>query len=122
MPVYGKNKKKDGNDIELNTINEQNDMEIDGILPPQPDNYPISEHQNHNAQPSQSNQNIFNEEALKELIKKEENNLAKKENNQTKTLEEIKKDLNSLNNFLSNVHINLYEDSFFANLKKQINK
>jgi hypothetical protein len=39
----------------------------------------------------------LNEEALKELIKKEEDNLTKKNKDKIKNLDEIKKDINSLN-------------------------
>ena len=122
-----KNKKKGGrgNPEEYNSIQEDNvEMEVNGLIPPDPDNYPpANQIQGQNNAPlPQQIEKPLNEEALKNLIKKEEENLAKKNNNKIKNLDEIKKDLNSLNSYFNNMNKNIYEDSFFCDLKKQISK
>ena len=123
-----KDNNKDGAQIELNTINEQNEqteMEVEGLIPPEPDNnYPgYDQIENQNAaEYSHPTETPLNEEALLELIKKEEENLAKKNNEKIKSLEEIKKDLNSLNSYFNTANKNIYEESFYADLKKQISK
>ena len=80
MPILdNKNKTKEKTELELNTIHEESeptDMEIEGMVPPLPDNYASFGNGNPNG-----GQNIgplaapleipLNEEALKDLIKKE---------------------------------------------------
>ena len=123
-----KDNNKEGAQIELNTINEQSEkteMEVEGLIPPEPDNkYPdYDQIENQNApEYSHPTETPLNEEALLELIKKEEENLAKKNNEKIKSLEEIKKDLNSLNSYFNTANKNIYEESFYADLKKQISK
>ena len=122
-----KNKKKGGggNPDEYNSIQEDNvEMEVNGLIPPDPDNYPPANQIQgpNNAPLPQPIEKPLNEEALKNLIKKEEENLAKKNNNKIKNLDEIKKDLNSLNSYFNNMNKNIYEDSFFYKIKKQISK
>ena len=128
MPIFDKNKKKkEGEQIELNTINEQQeqaDMEIDGLNPPSPDTYVDANNQiiSNGVQQYQPAEIPLNENVLEDLIKKEEENLSKKYNSKTKSLDEIKKNLNKLDSYFNNVKKNIYEDMFYANLKEEINK
>ena len=126
MAIFNqKEKKKEGDHIELNTIHEQNEqtqMDVD-MSPPEPDYPTLGQVEGQNVLPlPQPTEIPLNEGVLQELIKKEEENLAKKENDKTKSLEEIKKNLNSLNSYFNNINKKIYEDSYFANLKKKINK
>ena len=97
--VY-KTKKEKENKENLNSIQEvedQTEMEVEGLIPPQPDNYPSDGYivDGANVAPFPQPAEVpLNENALQELIKKEEENLAKKENDKTKSLEEIQNDLN----------------------------
>ena len=116
MPTFGNKNKKNENDTELNVIHEQNDMEIEGMLPPAPDS------ENQIVQIDNQNEIHLNEEALKELIKKEEDNLTKKNKDKIKNLDEIKKDINSLNASLNLSKLKIYEDQFYSDLKKQISE
>ena len=75
-----------------------------------------------NAAPPSNIEVVLNEQALEELIEKEEENLAKNENSQMKSIDEIKTNLNSLNSFFQNNNNNLYNDNFYSNLKMQISK
>ena len=123
-----KNKKKEGNksESELNTVeegDETTEMDVDGLIPPEPDYPSGNQIQDQNIAPLPQPIEIpLNEEALKNLIKKEEENLAIKNNNKTKNLDEIKKDLNSLYSYINNSNNNIYEDPFFSDLKKLISK
>ena len=107
---------------------EQCDMEIDGMYPPSPDEYPGPTIQNqvNQVNNNQMNNNYgeipLNEQALEELIEKEEESLTKKENSQMKGLEEIKANLKSLNSFFTNIKNSLYKEDFYANLKMKISK
>ena len=126
MAIFNKKeKKKEGDHIELNTINEQNEqaeMEVE-VAHPAPDYPSFNQIEGQNVAPlPQPTEIPLNEGVLQELIKKEEENLAKKENDKTKSLEEIKNNLNSLDSYFSNLNKNIYEDSYFADLKKQISK
>lgn len=124
MAIF-KNKKGEN---EINTGEEDQsetvDMEVEGLVPPAPDNYPSANQiqEQNMAPPSQPVEIPLNEDALKNLIKKEEENLAKKNNDITKNLDEIKKELNSLNTYFNSINKHIYEDSFFSDLKKQISK
>ena len=116
MPTFGKNKKNE-NETELNAIHEQNDMEIEEMRPPLPDNdnYQI---QSQVVQIDNQSEVHLNEDALKELIKKEEENLSKKNKDKIKNLDEIKKDINSLSANLNLNKLKIYEDQFYSDLKK----
>ena len=120
MPTFGSKNKKNENDTELNVIHEQNDMEIEGMLPPAPDSE--NQIQNQVVQIDNQNEIHLNEEALKELIKKEEDNLTKKNKDKIKNLDEIKKDIDSLNASLNLSKLKIYEDQFYSDLKKQISE
>ena len=128
MPIFDKNeKKKEGISSNLASITEhagENDMEIDGLVPPAPDNSINNNNQvaDLNEAPFQPVEIPLNEKVLEELIKKEEENLSKKLNSKSKSLDEIKNNLNSLNSYFNNAKKNIYEDSFYADLKKEINK
>ena len=121
MPTYGNKNKKNENDTELNVIHEQNDMEIEEMRPPLPDNE-NNQIQNQALPIDNQNEVHLNEEALKELIKKEEDNLTKKNKDKIKNLDEIKKDINSLNASLNLNKLKIYEDQFYSDLKKQISE
>ena len=127
MVILKNTNNKEGEHYESNIVEEQNEgqheMEVENLIPPEPDNNPYQQAYNQQApQYPQPAEIPLNEEALLELIKKEEENLAKNENEKTKSLEEIKNNLNSLNTFFNTTSKNLYEDSFYADLKKQISK
>ena len=98
------------------------------MYPPSPDEYPGPTIQNqvNQVNNNQMNNNYgeipLNEQALEELIEKEEESLTKKENSQMKGLEEIKANLKSLNSFFTNIKNSLYEEDFYANLKMKISK
>ena len=103
-------------------------MDIDGLNVPSPDEYPgpaVQDqiNQGNNNQPNNIYGEIpLNEQALEELIEKEEESLTKKENSQMKGLEEIKTNLKSMNSFFKNKNIGLYQDNFYADLKMRISK
>ena len=107
---------------------EQYEMDIDGLNVPSPDEYPgpaVQDqiNQGNNNQPNNIYGEIpLNEQALEELIEKEEESLTKKENSQMKGLEEIKTNLKSLNSFFTNIKNSLYEEEFYADLKMKISK
>ena len=125
MAIVKTKKTKENNSNQTENIKENTDMEIEGLSPPAPDTYPIQSIQNQGNSVSFNNnfgEIPLNEQALEELIEKEEENLTKKENSQMKNLEEIKANLNSLNSFFKNNNNSLYEDKFYANLKMQISK
>ena len=125
--VKKKNPSQAGYDPEENA-KEQYEMDIDGLNVPSPDEYPgpaVQDqiNQGNNNQPNNIYGEIpLNEQALEELIEKEEESLTKKENSQMKGLEEIKTNLKSLNSFFTNIKNSLYEEDFYANLKMKINK
>ena len=101
-----------------------NELENKGRLPLQPNNDPNSDpYYNWGIVPFPPRAGVpLNEDSIQELIKKEEENLAKKENDKTKSLDEIKNNLNSLNSYFNDTNKNIYKDSYFADLKKNINK
>ena len=122
-----KNNKKGSNSgtNQLENIKAISDMEIDSLSPPAPDPDLMVSHQIQNqvnAAPPSNIEVVLNEQALEELIEKEEDNLAKNENSQMKSIDEIKTNLNSLNSFFQNNNNNLYNDNFYSNLKMQISK
>ena len=125
MAIVKTKKTKENGSNKYENVKEQSDMEIDSMYPPAPDTYPIQNNQNQGNQVS-SNINFgvinLNEQALEELIEKEEENLTKKENSQMKSLEEIKTNLKSLESFFQNNNNSLYEDKFYADLKMKISK
>ena len=122
-----KNPSQAGYDPEENA-KEQYEMDIDGLNVPSPDEYPgpaVQDqiNQGNNNQPNNIYGEIpLNEQALEELIEKEEESLTKKENSQMKGLEEIKTNLKSLNSFFTNIKNSLYEEEFYADLKMKISK
>ena len=118
-----KNNKKGSNSgtNQIENIKEISDMEIDSLNPPAPDLSHQIQNQV-NAAPPSNIEVVLNEQALEELIEKEEDNLAKNENSQMKSIDEIKTNLNSLNSFFQNNNNNLYNDNFYSNLKMQISK
>ena len=127
MVILKNTNNKEGENYGSNIIEEHNEgqheMDVENLIPPEPDNNPYQQIYNQPApQYPQPAEIPLNEEALLELIKKEEENLAKNDNGKAKSLEEIKNNLNSLNSFFNTTSINLYEDSFYADLKKQISK
>ena len=104
-----KNKKKTG---DFNVVDHAVSMiDIDDISAPAPDENPYTpipnQEQTNQANYGNSNAQFgevaLNEQALEELIEKEQENLKKKENSQTKSLDEIKTNLNSLNSFFKNI-------------------
>ena len=125
--VKKKNPSQAGYDPEENA-KEQYEMDIDGLNVPSPDEYPgpaVQDqiNQGNNNQPNNIYGEIpLNEQALEELIEKEEESLTKKENSQMKGLEEIKTNLKSLNSFFTNIKNSLYEEDFYADLKMKISK
>ena len=125
--VNKKNPSQAGYDPEENA-KEQYEMDIDGLNVPSPDEYPgpaVQDqiNQGNNNQPNNIYGEIpLNEQALEELIEKEEESLTKKENSQMKGLEEIKTNLKSLNSFFTNIKNSLYEEEFYADLKMKISK
>ena len=131
MAIYKNLIKKEQEDKkDLNVIHEQNedaDMELEGLIPPNPDNIIENQNQAQNIQGNSNsislpNERIINEDELKRLIEKEEENLAKKKIDKLKSLEEITKGLNSLKVYFNNAEKNLYKESFYDDLKKKISK
>ena len=123
MGLVKKKKTSSGNNVVDNVVSA---LDIEDLAPPAPDTLPQIQNQG-----NQGNNGIFNgqfgevalnEPALEELIEKEQENLKKKENSQTKSLEEIKTNLNSLNSLFKNINNSLYDEEFYSNLKMQISK
>ena len=127
MAIVKTKKNSHGGSNKIENVKEQTyDMELEGLNPPAPDSYPGQSFPNQGSQAPNNNnfgEIALNEQALEELIEKEEENLTKKENSQMKSLEEIKNNLNSMSSFFNNENnkISLYEEEFYKNLKKQIN-
>ena len=123
MGLVKKNKTSGGYNVVDNVISS---LDLENMAPPAPDTLP--QIQNQESQGNYGNINgqfgevDLNEQALEELIEKEQENLKKKENSQTKSLEEIKTNLNSLNSFFKNINNSLYDEEFYSNLKMQISK
>ena len=130
MAIVKTKKNSHGGSNQIENVKEQAyDMELEGLNPPAPDSYPGQSFPNQGSQAPNNNnfgEIALNEQALEELIEKEEENLTKKENSQMKSLEEIKNNLNSMSSFFNNNNdynkISLYEEEFYSNLKKQISK
>ena len=130
MAIVKTKKNSHGGSNQIENVKEQTyDMELEGLNPPAPDSYPGQSFPNQGSQAPNNNnfgEIALNEQALEELIEKEEENLTKKENSQMKSLEEIKNNLNSMSSFFNNNNdynkISLYEEEFYKNLKKQISK
>ena len=128
MAIVKTKKNSHGGSNQIENVKEQTyDMELEGLNPPSPDSYPGQSFPNQGSQAPNNNnfgEIALNEQALEELIEKEEENLTKKENSQMKSLEEIKNNLNSMSSFFNNENnkISLYEEEFYKNLKKQISK
>ena len=124
MAIVKTKKNSHGGSNQIENVKEQTyDMELEGLNPPAPDSYPGQSFPNQGSQaPNNFGEIALNEQALEELIEKEEENLTKKENSQMKSLEEIKNNLNSMSSFFNNENnkISLYEEEFYKNLKKQI--
>jgi len=101
-----------------------NELENKGRLPLQPNNDPKSDpNYDFEIVPFPPQFGVpMNEDAIQELINKEEENLSKKENDKTKSLDEIKNNLNSLNSYINDTNKNIYKDSYYSDLKKNINK
>ena len=123
MGLVKKKKTSSGNNVVDNVVSA---LDFEHLAPPAPDTLPQIQNQG-----NQGNNGIFNgqfgevalnEPALEELIEKEQENLKKKENSQTKSLEEIKTNLNSLNSLFKNINNSLYDEEFYSNLKMQISK
>ena len=123
MGLVKKNKTSGGYNVVDNVISS---LDIEGLNPPPPDTLPQMQNQGNQGNYSNFNGQFgevtLNEQALEELIEKEQENLKKKENSQTKSLEEIKTNLNSLNSFFKNINNSLYDEEFYSNLKMQISK
>ena len=126
MGLVKKNKTSGGYNVVDNVISS---LDLENMAPPAPDTLPqIQNQENQGNQGNYGNINgqfcevDLNEQALEELIEKEQENLKKKENSQTKSLEEIKTNLNSLNSFFKNINNSLYDEEFYSNLKMQISK
>ena len=126
MGLVKKNKTSGGYNVVDNVISS---LDLENMAPPAPDTLPQIQNQvNQGNQVNYGNFNgqfgevPLNEQALEELIEKEQENLKKKENSQTKSLEEIKTNLNSLNSFFKNINNSLYDEEFYSNLKMQISK
>ena len=128
MAIVKTKKNSHGGSNQIENVKEQTyDMELEGLNPPAPDSYPGQSFPNQGSQAPNNNnfgEIALNEQALEELIEKEEENLTKKENSQMKSLEEIKNNLNSMSSFFNNDNnkISLYEEEFYSNLKKHISK
>ena len=123
MGLVKKKKTSSGNNVVDNVVSA---LDFEDLAPPAPDTLPQIQNQG-----NQGNNGIFNgqfgevalnEPALEELIEKEQENLKKKENSQTKSLEEIKTNLNSLNSLFKNINNSLYDEEYYSNLKMQISK
>ena len=126
MGLVKKNKTSGGYNVVDNVISS---LDLENMAPPAPDTLPqIQNQENQGNQGNYGNINgqfgevDLNEQALEELIEKEQENLKKKENSQTKSLDEIKTNLNSLNSFFKNINNSLYDEEFYSNLKMQISK
>jgi len=123
--------KKNNKEEEISTSSKQVEvpMDIDDLEPPQPDN--IYGNSSGNCCPNQDgggahynySGKILNEKALKELIEKEEKSLSEQNNNnKSKTLEEIKNNLNSLNSYYIEEDKKIYKEKFYSDLKNLLNK
>ena len=123
MAIVKNKKKAQSEQLEPQNVQSMSVLDIDGINFPAPDVISSVQNQDNNAIPNvQFGEVPLNEQALEELIEKEQENLKKKENSQTKSLEEIKTNLNSLNSFFKNINNSLYDEEFYSNLKMQISK
>ena len=123
MGLVKKNKSSGGYNVVDNVISS---LDLENMAPPAPDTLPQIQNQENQGNYGNINGQFgevdLNEQALEELIEKEKENLKKKENSQTKSLEEIKTNLNSLNSFFKNINNSLYDEEFYSNLKMQISK
>ena len=123
MGLVKKNKTSGGYNVVDNVISS---LDLENMAHPSPDTLPQIQNQENQGNYGNINGQFgevdLNEQALEELIEKEQENLKKKENSQTKSLEEIKTNLNSLNSFFKNINNSLYDDEFYSNLKMQISK
>ena len=123
MGLVKKNKSSGGYNVVDNVISS---LDLENMAPPSPDTLPQIQNQENQGNYGNINGQFgevdLNEQALEELIEKEQENLKKKENSQTKSLDEIKTNLNSLNSFFKNINNSLYDDEFYSNLKMQISK
>ena len=123
MGLVKKNKSSGGYNVVDNVISS---LDLENMAPPAPDTLPQIQNQENQGNYGNINGQFgevdLNEQALEELIEKEQENLKKKENSQTKSLEEIKTNLNSLNSFFKNINNSLYDEEFYSNLKMQISK
>ena len=126
MGLVKKKKSPGGYNVVENVLSS---LDLENLSPPPPDTLPQIQNQvNQGNQVNYGNFNgqfgevPLNEQALEELIEKEQENLKKKENSQTKSLEEIKTNLNSLNSLFKNINNSLYDEEFYSNLKMQISK
>ena len=123
MGLVKKNKTSGGYNVVDNVISS---LDLENMAPPAPDTLPQIQNQENQGNYGNINGQFgevdLNEQALEELIEKEQENLKKKENSQTKSLDEIKTNLNSLNSFFKNINNSLYDDEFYSNLKMQISK
>lgn len=123
MGLVKKNKTSGGYNVVDNVISS---LDLENMAPPAPDTLPQIQNQENQGNYGNINGQFgevdLNEQALEELIEKEQENLKKKENSQTKSLEEIKTNLNSLNSFFKNINNSLYDEEFYSNLKMQISK
>ena len=121
MGLVKKNKTSGGYNVVDNVISS---LDLENMAPPAPDTLPQIQNQENQGNYGNINGQFgevdLNEQALEELIEKEQENLKKKENSQTKSLEEIKTNLNSLNSFFKNINNSLYDEEFYSNLKMQI--
>ena len=123
MGLVKKNKSSGGYNVVDNVISS---LDLENMAHPSPDTLPQIQNQENQGNYGNINGQFgevdLNEQALEELIEKEQENLKKKENSQTKSLEEIKTNLNSLNSFFKNINNSLYDEEFYSNLKMQISK
>ena len=123
MGLVKKNKTSGGYNVVDNVISS---LDLENMAPPAPDTLPQIQNQENQGNYGNINGQFgevdLNEQALEELIEKEQENLKKKENSQTKSLDEIKTNLNSLNSFFKNINNSLYDEEFYSNLKMQISK
>ena len=123
MGLVKKKKTSSGNNVVDNVVSA---LDFEDLAPPAPDTLPQIQNQGNQGNNAPFNGQFgevaLNEPALEELIEKEQENLKKKENSQTKSLEEIKTNLNSLNSLFKNINNSLYDEEFYSNLKMQISK
>ena len=122
MGLVKKKKTSSGNNVVDNVVSA---LDFEDLAPPAPDTLPQIQNQGNQGNGifnGQFSEVALNEPALEELIEKEQENLKKKENSQTKSLEEIKTNLNSLNSLFKNINNSLYDEEFYSNLKMQISK